>query len=171
MADIVELIYEDHDWFRRHFFYLDEARGEDELRAVWEPLATRLDTHAQIEEEVFYPALLAKGKAGDPEDETEDAVHDHNKIRDAIRAARRHPIGSPEWTAAVADARKENGEHLEEEEREAIPDFIKSASESLRHDLAMQWLRRYYEHPAGAGIDDSDRDVEEYLEENTEGNS
>jgi len=167
MADIIELIYEDHDWFRRRFFYLDQARTVDELRAVWLPLARRLDTHAQIEEEVFYPALLKKGKAGDPEDETEDALHDHNKIRDAVREARRYEIGSPEWFEAVGKARIENGEHLDEEERDAIPDFLKSASADLRHQLAMQWLQRYYEHPAGEGVDDSDTDVDEYLEENT----
>ena len=167
MADIIDLIYEDHDWFRRRFFYLDQARTDDELRAIWEPLATRLDTHAEIEEAVFYPALLKKGEAGDPEDETEDAVRDHNKIRDAVREARRHEVGTPEWYEAVGKARTENGEHLDEEEREAMPDFLKSASAELRHELAMKWLRRYAEHPAGRGIDDSDRDVEEYLEENT----
>lgn len=167
MADIVELIYADHDWFRRQFFYLDDARGEDELRAVWEPLAARLDTHAEIEEQVFYPALLKKGKAGDPEDETEDAVHDHNKIRDAVREAERHQVGSDAWFEAVGRARTENGEHLDEEEREAIPDFIKSASLQLRHDLAVEWLKLYHAHPAGKGIDSSDRDVQEYLDENS----
>ncbi|MCW2596430.1 MAG: cation-binding protein, partial [Jatrophihabitans sp.] len=35
MADIIELIYEDHDWFRRHFFYLDDASTDEELAAVW----------------------------------------------------------------------------------------------------------------------------------------
>jgi hypothetical protein len=167
MADIVELIYEDHDWVRRHFFYLDEARTVDELRAVWEPLATRLDTHAEIEETVFYPALLKKGKAGDPEDETEDAIDDHNKIRDAVREARRHEIGSDAWFEAVGRARIENGEHLDEEEREAIPDFLKSASAQLRHELAMQWLKLYYEHPAGKGVDGAGRDVDENLEANS----
>jgi hypothetical protein len=167
MADVVDLIYEDHDWIRRRFFYLDEARSNAELEAIWEPLARRLDTHAQIEEEIFYPALLKKGKAGDPEDETEDAVHDHNKIRDAVREARGHEVGSAEWFAAVGRARTENGEHLDEEEREAIPDFLKSASAQLRHDLAMKWLQLYHEHPAGRGIDDSDRDVEKYLDENS----
>jgi hypothetical protein len=167
MADIVALIYADHDWFRRQFFLLDEARAEDELRAIWEPLAIRLDTHAEIEERIFYPALLKKGEAGDPEDETEDAVHDHNKIRDAVRDARRHPVGSTEWFEAVGRARTENGEHLDEEEREALPDFIKSASLQLRHDLALEWLKLYHQHPEGRGIDTSDRDVEEYLEENS----
>ena len=28
MADIIDLIYEDHDWFRRRFFYLDQARTD-----------------------------------------------------------------------------------------------------------------------------------------------
>jgi hypothetical protein len=31
----------------------------------------------------------------------------------------------------------------------------------------MQWLKQYHEHPAGKGIDDSDRDVDEYLEGNS----
>jgi len=167
MSDIIELIYADHDWFRRQFFALDEARSEDELRAIWEPLAIRLDTHAEAEETVFYPALLKKGEAGDPEDETEDAIHDHNKIRDGVRDSRNHPVGTPDWFEAVGRARKENGEHLDEEEREAMPDFIKSASLELRHELAMKWLRFYATHPYGRGVDDSDRDVEEYIEENS----
>lgn len=165
MADIIALIYEDHDWLRRHFFYLDEARTEQELTAIWEPLATRLDTHAAAEEEVFYPALLRVGRAGDPTDETEDAITDHNAIRDAVRQAREHRPGSPEWFEAVGKARTENGEHLDEEEREALPDFAKSASAELRHEVAMQWLRFYYEHPAGHGVDERDKDAETYLAE------
>ncbi len=167
MADIITLIYEDHHWLRRHFCYLDDAATDDERRAVWTPLATRLDTHAQAEETVFYPSLLKKGHAGDPVDETEDAIGDHNKIRDAVREAGRHGVGTPEWFDAVAKARSENGEHLDEEEREALPDFIKSASLQLRHELAMKWLRFYATHPDGRGIDDSDRDVEEYIEDNS----
>lgn len=167
MADIVDLIYADHDYFRRYFLLLDQASTVEEQTAIWEPLATRLDTHAQAEEEIFYPALLKRGDAGDPEDETEDAIDDHNKIRDAVREARRHPVGSAEWQDAVDTARRENGEHLEEEEREGLPDFLKSASADLRHNLAMLWLRFYYQHQGGRGVDDSDRDVEEYIEDNS----
>jgi Hemerythrin HHE cation binding domain len=166
MADIIDLIYEDHDWIRRHFFYLDDATTEEELTAIWEPLAIRLDTHAAAEETVFYPALLKEGAAGDPTDETEDAIEDHNAIRDAIRDAAGQPVGSPEWFQAVGRARTENGEHLDEEEREALPDFIKSTSTELRHELAMKWLRFYHLHPAGQGVDTSDRDAEEYLRRN-----
>ena len=167
MADIIDLIYADHDWFRRQFFLLDDAKSPEELRAVWEPLATRLDTHAQAEEEVFYPVLLKVGDSGDPEDETDDAISDHNSIRDAVRRTRDLEVGSHEWFEAVGEARTENGEHLDEEEREALPDFIKSATLEQRHDLAMQWLRFYAAHPAGRGVDDSDKDPAAYIEENS----
>src|SRR5689334_17643368 len=120
MADIIELIYADHDWFRRQFFLLDECRTNEELTAVWDALAARLDTHAEAEETIFYPALLTEGEAGDPQDETEDAIEDHNAIREAVRSASRHEVGSDEWRAAVEKAREENGEHLDEEEREGM---------------------------------------------------
>lgn len=168
MADIIALIYADHDWFRRQFFLLDEAGSVAEMDAIWQPLATRLDIHAEAEETVFYPALLKLGgKVGDPEDETDDAIDDHNKIRDAVRAAGKHEIGSDAWFEAVGKARKENGEHLDEEEREGMPDFIKSASHEVRHELAMKWLRFWQQHPDGEGIDTGDRDPEAYIEANT----
>ncbi len=167
MADIIELIYADHDWLRRQFFALDEAKTDDELAAVWEPLGTRLDLHAEAEEVVFYPSLLKKGDAGDPEDETEDAITDHNSIRDAVRDARDRELGSDDWYEAVNRARKENGEHLEEEEREAMPDFIKSASVELRHELALKWQEFYADHPAGKGITGQDKDAESYIDKNS----
>jgi hypothetical protein len=167
LADIVELIYADHDWFRRQFFLLDAAGRPEDLIAIWAPLALRLDTHADAEETVFYPQLLAVGDNGDPKDETEDAIGDHNKIRDAVADAERHEVGAPEWFEAVGRARKENGEHLDEEEREALADFIKSADLQLRHDLAMQWLAFYRDHADGRGVDKSDKDPEDYISEHS----
>lgn len=174
MADIIELIYADHDWFRRQFFRLDDAKETRDLAAIWDVLGKRLDTHAEAEETVFYPALLKHGgddvpgnPEADPVDETEDAIGDHNEIRDAVREAGRHEVGSEEWFAAVNKARSENGEHLDEEEREAMPDFIKSATLELRHELGLQWLRFYAEHQAGAGISGKDKDTEDYIEQHS----
>ncbi|WP_422743324.1 hemerythrin domain-containing protein [Mycobacterium sp. WMMD1722] len=170
MADIIELVYADHDWLRRQFFRLDDARSDEELAAIWDQLSARLDAHAEAEETVFYPALLEHGGAddpgnpeGDPEDETEDAITDHNAIRDAVRLSRQHRPGSDEWFAAVLKARTENGKHLDEEEREAMPDFIKSATLELRHQLGMQWLQFYADHETTTGIDNRDKDADEYI--------
>ncbi len=174
MADIIDLVYADHDWLRRQFFRLDDAKSKDELAAIWGALSMRLDAHADAEETVFYPALLKHGgrddrgnPEGDPEDETEDAITDHNAIRDAVRESRQHEAGTQEWFKAVFRARKENGEHLDEEEREAMPDFIKSASLEMRHELGMQWLRFYAKHDASKGIDARDKDADAYIEQNS----
>lgn len=168
MADIITSIYADHDWFRRQFFKLDDARTPEQLAAIWEPLASRLDAHAQAEEEIFYPALLKLGKKeGDPEEETDDALGDHNSIRDAVRASRGEQVGSDAWWEAVTKAREENGEHLEEEEREGMTTFAKVASLDLRHDLAMQWEAFFVRHWGGLGVDDSDVDVEAFIEDNS----
>lgn len=165
MTDIIDLIYEDHDWLRRHFRYLDGAATEAELTSIWEPLAVRLDTHADAEEAVFYPALLDARRADNPQDETDDAITDHNEIRDAVRRARQHKVGSAEWFAAVQAARSNNGQHLDEEEREALPDFSKSTTFELRHELAMKWLAFYHRHPNGSGVDTTNKDPHRYVQD------
>jgi hypothetical protein len=66
------------------------------------------------------------------------------------------------WTA-----RRENSEHLAEEEDEVLPDFRKHATLELRAELAARWLRFYAEHPQGKGLDFSDKDPKKYIEENS----
>jgi Hemerythrin HHE cation binding domain len=164
--DITSLILGDHEYFRRQFAALDDADGPDELSAIWEPLATRLDTHAQAEETVFYPALLNKG-GEDAAHEADDAVRDHNKIKDAVADARRLEVGSPQWYEAVGRARSENTEHLGEEEDEALPDFRKHASWELRTRLGQLWIEFYARHPDGSGIRTGDLDPDRYLDEHS----
>jgi hypothetical protein len=45
-------------------------------------LAILLEAHADAEEKLFSPRLLDVGKEGD--EETDDAISDHNDIRDAV---------------------------------------------------------------------------------------
>src|SRR5947209_2717915 len=98
--DITQHILDDHHEQRRLFAMLQEIDpgNTDALRAVWERLAAMLDLHAEAEERLFYPALLklGQGSGGDetPQAETEDAIHDHNEIRDAVQAVAHHAVGS-----------------------------------------------------------------------------
>jgi hypothetical protein len=168
MADVTALIMDDHEWFRRQFASLDDARTAEELAAVWQPLAQRLETHAQAEETIFYPALLRSGEPDGPAtDETTDAISDHNKIRDAIAEAGRHEVGSPPWFEAVGRARSENSEHLAEEEDEGLPDFRKHASFELRQRLGQLWQQFYAAHADARSISTADVDPQEYLDQHT----
>jgi len=164
--DILSLILDDHTWFRQQFLRLDELRAASapsaELAAVWTPLAARLDVHAAAEEAVFYPQLLRRG-ADDPEEETLDAIGDHNDIRDGVREADSATVGDDEWWAAVRKAREANDEHMAEEEREGIADFRAHAPPRLRRSLGEQFAAFLAEHRTSDEVDTSDVDPQGYV--------
>jgi Hemerythrin HHE cation binding domain len=168
-TDITDLILDEHGDFRRRFVQLWDLRhsgGTGALAAAWQPLANLLEVHASAEEEIFYPILLKKGSDEAPE-ETNDAVGDHNEIRDAIRAAARLETGSDAWWQAVLECRNANDAHLAEEERDVIPDFREHSDEALRSSLGAQWVAFHSEHRAARGISGQDIDPEEYIAANS----
>ncbi|MDA8324213.1 MAG: hemerythrin domain-containing protein [Actinomycetota bacterium] len=161
--DITELILADHREQRRMFALLDEIGDDpDRLGPVWRRLAVLLEVHADAEERLFYPRLLAVGSgAGDsagPTEETKDAIRDHDDIRDGLRQADRQPAGSQGWWEAVRAARLANSDHMAEEEREALADFRRHATLAERHDLAVEFAVYEAAHAAGVPLRDTDPD-------------
>lgn len=166
--DITEIIQHQHDEQRRMFAYLEQWPRDDHegLAAVWERLAILLETHAEAEETYFYPELLRLGTGGADADsvseEVEDAVKDHNEIRQAVRAADNHQVGSDGWWTAVIDANVHNSDHMGEEERQDLADFRQQASLELRHEIALKFIR-YQSQNAAGGIEPVDKDPQEYV--------
>jgi Hemerythrin HHE cation binding domain len=164
--DITELILSDHDQQRKAFALLDEV-GDDPARLapIWDRLAILLEVHADAEERLFYPRLLdvgeGTGQAGSADDEARDAIRDHNDIRDGIRRARQHPVGTQGWWQGVADARAANSDHMAEEEREALADFRRAVSPQARHDLAVEFA--VYEARHAMGVQLADKDPDSYV--------
>lgn len=161
MADITELILDDHETFRRRFAGLDELDDPTELAEAWDRLAALLEVHAAAEEEVFYPELIQRGQ--DPEDETRDAIGDHNEIRDAVREAAQHPVGSAAWWQAVRAARVANSNHMAEEEDDALPDFRRHAPPALRESLGQRFGEFEQQHAGTQGLDMRDKDPARYV--------
>jgi hypothetical protein len=168
-VDIAQLILDDHHEQRRLFAVLEEMdpTDVDSLTAIWTRLSAFLELHAEAEEEIFYPALLKLGNGTDaehdPTEETEDAIRDHNEIRDAVTEAAKHSVGSDAWYEAVAAANKANGDHLAEEEREGLTDFRRHVSLESRHRLAVAFAA--FEAAHIEGVQPVDKDPEEYIEE------
>jgi hypothetical protein len=173
-VDITQLILDDHHEQRRLFAILEQIDRTDTgvLSAVWSRLAAFLELHAAAEEEIFYPALLQVGLAGrraaGVEEETLDAIHDHNEIRDAVTEVARHQVGTDAWYAGVAAANLANSDHMAEEEREGLTDFRRLAGLQRRHDLAVAFAAYEARNYAGVPVVDKDpaayvREVEEEL--------
>ncbi len=163
--DITDLILAEHEQFRRQFIALWDVRPSGDARTVaaaWQPLADLLEVHASAEEEIFYPVLLKRGSTGAP-DETNDAIGDHNEIRDAIRAATGAAPDSHAWWEAVRACRKANDDHLAEEERDVIPDFREHSDQDLRDRLGVEWVAFHAEHRGARGVSGDDIDPDEYV--------
>ncbi len=167
--DITQLILDDHHEQRRLFAILEQIDRADTgtLSAVWARLSAFLELHAAAEEEIFYPALLrvglSAGRADSAEEETLDAIGDHNDIRDAIAAAAGPVVGTDEWYAAVAAVNLANGDHMAEEERDGLTDFRRLAGLAQRHDLAVAFAA--FEARHFAGVPAVDKDPARYVRE------
>ncbi len=162
--DITGLILDEHAEFRRQFVALWDRRPAADSHAIsgaWQPLADLLEVHASAEEEIFYPVLLKRGSDEAPE-ETEDAIRDHNDIRDAIRAAAGADPGTDTWWDAILACRKANDAHLAEEERDVIPDFRRHSDKELRDQLGVRWVAFHAEHRGARGVSGDDIDPDEY---------
>ncbi|HEX4061066.1 MAG TPA: hemerythrin domain-containing protein [Streptosporangiaceae bacterium] len=167
--DVTQLILDDHHEQRRLFSILEQIdRGDTgTLAVIWGRLATFLEVHAQAEEEIFYPELLKVGRRtghlGTVEEETLDAIKDHNEIRDAVVAVADHEVGSDGWYDAVAAANEANGDHMAEEEREGLTDFRREAALARRHELAVAFAA--FEARHFGGVQPVDKDPQAYVRE------
>ena len=168
--DITQLILDDHAEQRRLFAILEQIDPSDvdALTKVWGRLSAFLDVHAEAEERFFYPELMKRGEgANDAEDgtvegETEDAIEDHNKLRDAVKAANKLKIGTGAWIEAVGKANVVNSKHMGEEERQGLTDFRRHAPLATRHALAVKFAA--FEAGHITGVKPVNKDPDEYIE-------
>lgn len=168
MSDVTLLILQDHDTLRSMFAELDDLRDKPERAAeLWTDLAALLEVHASAEEEHFYPAMLQHVPGS--EDETKDAIGDHDEIRDGIRRTEDAEVGSEPWWKGIEAARDANDHHLAEEERDDLPDCLQHMSLELRLELGAQFQEFKDKHPHARGLSGADKDPDRFVEEHQQG--
>ncbi len=167
--DINTLILEDHAEQRRLFAQLEEiGSGHPEaLGPIWQRLRALLDTHAEAEERFFYPTVLKVGHGANDakglEDEVEDAIDDHNEIRDTAAKVDAEELGSPAWFQALGACNVANSKHMGEEERQGMTDMREHSSPDERHALAVRFAA--FEAAHLTGVEPVDKDPKEYVAE------
>lgn len=169
--DITQLILDEHAQQRQLFALIDEIDPSDTpaLAAVWGRLRALLDAHAEAEERIFYPRLMQVGTGGNDApsaaEETEDAIKDHNEIRDAAAAVDKETVGSDAWFAAVGKANEANGDHMAEEERQGLTDFRRNASLEERHALGVRFASFEAQHLQG--VEPVDKDPKQWVKDHS----
>ena len=171
--DITQLILDEHQQQRQLFALIEQVDPSDKaaLGALWTRLHGLLDAHAEAEERFFYPRLMEVGTgandADSAADETEDAIEDHNEIRDTAADVDKHDVGSAEWFDALGKCNKANGDHMAEEERQGLTDFRRHASVEERHALGIRFA--VFEAQHLAGVEPVDKDPKQWVKDHQPG--
>ncbi len=108
-------------------------------------------------------APSAARTADEGAEEAQQAVRDHNEIRDSVRAVQQHAAGSEDWWQALRTARQVNEEHLHEEERDALPLFRESTDQARREQLGRGWVAFHEQHQHAQGLSGEDVDPDDVV--------
>ena len=160
--DITQLILDEHAEQRKLFSLIEQIDKSDTpaLGSIWNRLRALLDSHAEAEEHFFYPRLMEVGTgandADSAADETEDAIEDHNDIRDTGEAVDKEEVGTAQWFEAVGKCNLANSKHMAEEERQGLTDFRRHASVEERHALGIRFAAFEADHLTGVKPVDKD---------------
>ena len=111
--DALELLKQDHKKVKELFEQAEEAEGEEQEK-IFEQIKTELDTHARIEETVFYPAVQEHEEL---KDMVLESLEEHKQIKTLLREMDNLASDSEKFEPKLK-VLMENVEHHAEEEEE-----------------------------------------------------
>ncbi|MBA2658822.1 MAG: hemerythrin domain-containing protein [Nitrosospira sp.] len=122
----IKLLTEDHSKVKKMFKEFAKLSKKDD-RTGKEELATQickeLTVHAQLEEEIFYPAVR---EAIDEDDLMNEAMVEHVSAKDLIAQIQSMAASDPMYDAVVTVLGEYISHHVEEEQNEMFPKVQKS---------------------------------------------
>ena len=121
-TNAIDLLKKDHEEVEELFDQFEDAKEDDndEMRAALaSSICSALTVHAQIEEELFYPAMRKVAELGDLIDE---AAVEHQSLKDLIAQLKGMRPGDDLFDAKVKVLSEYVKHHVKEEEGEIFPE-------------------------------------------------
>jgi len=131
MANAIELIKSDHRKVEQLYKRYQSANGQTQQKQSSIPeICHELAIHAQLEEEIFYPAVERKlGREG--AELVNEALKEHDEMKRAISKLQASTFAGPECDRVFQELMKGVQHHVKEEESEMLP----QAEQHLRSEL------------------------------------
>jgi hemerythrin-like domain-containing protein len=146
--DALALLRADHQMVQELFDKFEKTRSEDRKGAIAEQVCKELTVHAQIEEEIFYPAVREAIREKDLIDE---ATVEHQSAKDLIAQIEGGKPGQELFDAKVKVLGEYIKHHVKEEQNELFPQVRKTKLD-LR-ELGERLQARKQELMEGGGSD------------------
>ena len=138
--DAIALLTADHREVKEMFEQFDELgdRAKASKEKLKEKICKALIAHTTIEEEIFYPAMRAKGE--DAEDMVDEAVVEHASAKDLIKQLQEMQPDDDLYDAKVKVLGEQIDHHVQEEEKEMFPKAKKSGLDlmALGQEMALR---------------------------------
>src|SRR5919206_952795 len=128
-VDAIAMLKEDHQRVKDLFAQYDAANNAEAKWRVAEEAFVELETHAQLEETIFYPSVNEETEEGPAL--VKESLHEHAMVKQLIAELRRMGPQSQEFDPKFHELRHNVEHHVEEEEAEMFP----LAEEELAEDL------------------------------------
>ena len=110
----LELLEEDHRKVKELFEQADGTEDQKEKKEIFKQIKKELDTHAQIEENIFYPAME---KHNELKDMVLESYEEHKQVKTLLREIDDLTSKSEKFEPTLK-VLQENVEHHAEEEEE-----------------------------------------------------
>lgn len=163
-TDAIALLIEDHKAVQKQFKAFEKLKQQDgdeeEKGNIVREVCAALTIHAQIEEEVFYPAV--REAIGD-DDLMDEAQVEHMGAKDAIAQLQDMQPGDDLFDARFTVLGEYVAHHIQEEQDEMFPRVKKAKVDTAK--LGVELLRRKQELEAQLGVESDDEEVEDASEE------
>ena len=139
-TNALDLLKRDHDEVDDLFKQYEDIKdgGSDaDKEALVAQICEALTVHAQIEEEIFYPAARREVDEEEGKDLLDEAAVEHQTLKDLIERLESAPTDDPLYDAGVKVLSEYVKHHVREEETELFP---KVKSSSMDVDVVGQQL-------------------------------
>jgi iron-sulfur cluster repair protein YtfE (RIC family) len=131
MPDVIKLLETDHREVEDLFAKAESTSGAAKQKVVTK-IASELTLHAEVEEQIVYPAMRQAGLS----DIVDEAEQEHGKVKELVAQLEAMDGTSDEVDAVLAELKADVQHHVEEEESQGFPKFRDAVDQAELQALA-----------------------------------
>ena len=134
--DALELLKQDHQKVKELFERGQETEDKKQQRQIFKEIKSELETHARIEETIFYPAMEEHEEL---KDMVLESLEEHKQMKTVLREMARLSASSERFKPKFK-VLKDNVEHhaVEEEEGKMFPKIRKLINRNELEELGQE---------------------------------
>jgi len=135
--DAIEMLKADHQKVRELFQDYENAPDQRAKHKIAQQVFVELETHAQLEENVFYPAFRQEADQ-EGKQLVAESLEEHQTVKELIEELRELDADDETFDAKFHELMENVEHHVEEEESEMLPEAelaLAEQAEELRDEM------------------------------------